>query len=71
MITLGNAVQLLAAKTALATAVSGTDAGMPSSEVCGPIPLAVASEGIESVSPDTKRTEAQPAIRAARRRVYR
>jgi hypothetical protein len=70
-ITLGKGAQLLTAATAFATAKSGADAGMPSSDVCDPIALALALGAKESVSPATRRADAQPALRMARRRWYR
>jgi hypothetical protein len=69
--TLGKGAQLLTAATAFATDRSGADAGMPSSDVCDPIALALAPDAMESVSPDTKRADAHAAIRMARPRSYR
>jgi hypothetical protein len=70
--TLGTgAVQLFTAETAFATANSGADAEMPSSDVCRPIALALAPEEMERVSPETKRADTNPVLRRARRRSSR
>jgi hypothetical protein len=64
-ITVGKGAQVLTAATAFATAKSGADAGIPSSDVCDPIALALTPDGKESVSTDTRSEDAQPAMRIA------